>query len=828
MREPVHTPSSADGRAVPATPRVSPVRRARLWAQRHQLSDRIRSIGLPLALLGGAYAFGVVVNGVYPIKDWLFLRYAKAWALALYWFAGCLSAGYALARRLAPRLPLSEQLVLGAASGVYLSYLLIFAGGVGGLFRHPAFAVFSPALMIAAGARWSFPMLRRVGRHFDLGGRRWRTRVSLTERLLHWAALGFGLICLGLIYLSILAPDNASFDAIYYHLGLAEQYKVRGGIFPLGDGWLVEALPLLGSTLYAWAFIFPSNDLFDAMMACAHMEFVVFLATLACLPVVVRHLVPRARAASSWVAMFLFPCIVVYDAGLHSANDHIAAFWALPLWVALYRSWREFEPGRLALFAVAAAGALLTKYQCASLVLAPALALIGRAVWLGLRHRSLLWGRRLALTVLLGVVFTAPHWLKNWIWFGDPLFPALHAYLNVHPWYPRAAEILDWNYKRVMARPTGTLLEQLTQIARGSIQYAFRPESSFHKDWPIFGPLFLLSLTWLLFLRKSRRVWALAAATQCGICFWYFFSYYERYLQPLVPWMAAVVAGSILLIARRGWAARTALAAVLGLELVWGGDAYFIPHWLLKDSTISVSAALLSSGYRDNIATRQQFRFPHKAIGEALAPDARVLLHEHHLRLGLARPVLTDFAGFETGINYEDIHSAREVYDLYRKLGVTHLIWEYQRSAGVDSLAGDLRFWQFATEYSVNQQRFGILSVAEMPAQPPPAAPPGHIDQVAYLSCDRAYAPGLYPLPLMNTHEGDGRQVSPPVPAPDDPAKLAAFSQGADFLVENHRCYGKQWPLPSSVFEPFVLAVASPGEQLWVRKLEAPAPQPNP
>jgi hypothetical protein len=799
----------------------SRVRRA-LAGQLGQLPDRLRTIGLPLALIGCAGAFGVVVNERYPIADWLFFRYAKAWTLALYWFAGCLSAGYALVRRLAPRIPLSEQLVLSASSGVYLSYLVLFVGGVLGLYRQPAFAVLTPAALLAAGARWSFPMLRRLGRHFDLGQRRRRSRVSLPVWLLRWAVVTFGLICVGLLYLGILAPDNASFDSIYYHMGLAEQYKVKGGIFPAPEGWLVEALPLLASTLYAWAFIFPSNDLFDAMMTCAHMEFVVFLATLACLPVVVRCLVPRARSATAWVAMFLFPGIVVYDAGLHSANDHLAAFWALPMWVAAFRSWRRFEPGRLALFSIAAAGALLTKYQCASLVLAPVVALIGRAIWLGVRERSRNGGRGLALALLVGLAATTPHWLKNWIWFGDPLFPALHAYLNVHPWYPGAGEIIEWNYRRLMPRPEGTLGEQIRQIVRGSFEYAFQPETGFHGNWPIFGPLFTLSLTWLVFLRGARRLWLLAGATQCGIFFWYFFSYYERYLQPLVPWMAAVVAGSIVLITRRGWAARAALAALLGLEVVWGGDAYFIPHLLLKDSTIRATASLLSTGYRSDTAAREHFRFPHKAIGEALPPEAHVLLHEHHLRLGLARPVITDFTGYQTRISYQDMPSARAVYDLYRELGVTHLIWEHQSAAQVDSLAGDLRFWQFASQHAVGHQRFGILTVAELPAQAPPERAPGQVDRVAYLGCDRAYAPGLYPLPSLNTHLGDGRRVAPTVGAPESRDDLPSFSQDAEFLVVGPRCKGKQWPIPKQVFAPFVKAARRRAEELWVRKLEVP------
>ncbi|HWO09732.1 MAG TPA: hypothetical protein VNN80_09645, partial [Polyangiaceae bacterium] len=77
------------------------LQRARRWLAPRELAARLRSIGLPLVMLAGACFFGAIVNERVPFSEWLFFRYAKAWSLALYWFAGCLSAGYVLVRRLA-------------------------------------------------------------------------------------------------------------------------------------------------------------------------------------------------------------------------------------------------------------------------------------------------------------------------------------------------------------------------------------------------------------------------------------------------------------------------------------------------------------------------------------------------------------------------------------------------------------------------------------------------------------------------------------------------------------------------------------------------------
>jgi len=782
----------------------------------------LRSLGLLLALLASFGFFAAVTQRHEPWRDWQFFRYAKAWGLVIYWCSGCLSTGWAIMRWIGPRLPFFERCVFAASAGVYAGFTLLLLGGVAGAFRSAAFAVLLPAVMFAAGARWSIPSARRFLRHATLGERLRRAPARWFDRLTARAVMAFGLVCLALLYLNILTPDNANFDAIYYHLGLAEQYRVRGGIAPSPEGWVVEALPSLASTLYAWPFLFPSNDLFDAMMACAHLEYALFLATVFSLPLLVRRLVPGAGAKHAWVAMFLFPAAFFYDAGLHSGNDHIAAFWAPPLALAAWRAWRRLERGPLVCFAIAGAGALLTKYQCASLLLGPVIALFGRGAWLGWRRRAVAAVRDLGLATALGVLLTAPHWLKNWVWFGDPLFPGLRKYLDVHPWNPRANEVVEWIYQRTMPRPQGNFREQLIEIFKGSFTYAFEPLTGFHKTWPIFGPLFTLSLLWLPFLRGIQRVVWLAAATQVGIFFWYFFGYYERYLQPLVPWMAAVVAACTALIWKRGGSARVALGAMLGLVLVWGGDVYFFPHFLMKESPIAATSRWLAAAFEGKTEARERYRSPHKEIGEGLPADARLLLHEHHLRLGIGRPVVTDYAGFQTRFAYQDLPSARAVYDLYRELGVTHLLWEQRGALGTDTLAGDLRFWQFAARHTGTQKRYGKLTVAPL-GEPPPPAPP---DVVAYLSCDRAYERGLYPLAALDVRDGTGRHVPTPRPVPSDPARLVEFTREATLLVTSPTCKGKAFHIPAAVLDRFEQVARRKAEKLWVLRPGALAPPP--
>ncbi len=766
---------------------------------------------LPLALAFGFCFFAVIVNERYPLRNWLFFRYAKSWLLVLYWLAGVLSGGHAIVRRLAPRWSLSEQLVLSCATGVYLNYVLMFLGGVLGLYRHAAFAALLPVSLVGAGGRDLLAVLRRALRHWQAVRRSAPRPPSLLA-----AAIGaFGTIYLALLYLNILTPDNASFDAVYYHLGIPQQNEALGGIYRTPEGWIVDGLPLLASVLYTWPFVFPSTDLFDSMMACAHMEYVLFVATLVSVPVVVRWLVPRSPSWGAWVSMFLFPAIIVYDAGLHSGSDHIAAFWGVPIWLALRRSWDQLEPRAMVLFAVAASGALMTKYQAFGLIVAPALALLVRAAWLGMSKSGAPWRQGLAVALGVALSITTPHWLKNWIWYGDPLFPALYEYLSLRPYHPHATEALQQT-TQLLRRPHGSASEQLGQILRGAIQFPFwtRAHPDFHKDWPVFGPLFHLSVLWLPFLRGSKRTWHLLLATFAGLFFWYYFNHWERYLQPMVPWMAAVTAAALILIWRRGRVTKLAAIAMVGLEVVWGADAYFFPHLMLQDSPIRASASLIATGFNGELGKREEFLRPFKDIGDALPSGAVVLLHEHCPRLGLQAPVINDFPGFQTRISYQDLDSARAVYDLYRELGVTHIVHRNGQSSWLDNLAGDLRFWEFATNVATHRKRYGPFIVAEMPEAPPEQS---LSNMVLYLGCEASYGRGLHPLAALDIRPGNPGLVTPAVPLPKGTRALLELARQAGFLVTGSGCEHLDWP--ATVYSGFARAAKREKEELWVRRV---------
>lgn len=68
----------------------------------------------------------------------------------------------------------------------------------------------------------------------------------------------------------------------------------------------------------------------------------------------------------------------------------------------------------------------------------------------------------------------------------------------------------------------------------------------YHGKVPVFGSLFTLLTLCLPFLNNTRRIWCLVTLTLMAIVTWYSVHHQDRYLQTIVPWMAAVTAAIII------------------------------------------------------------------------------------------------------------------------------------------------------------------------------------------------------------------------------------------------------------------------------------------
>ena len=285
--------------------------------------------------------------------------------------------------------------------------------------------------------------------------------------------------------------------------------------------------------------------------------------------------------------MFLFPGIFLYDSSLSGGADHVAAFWAIPIFVALLRAWAEPGPRRTLVLGTFIAGAVLTKYTAVSIVAAPIVAMVGRSLWVGIaglirkapQKAKTAW-LGLGTFALSGAVLTAPHWLKNLLWYGDPAYPVLNKHFTLHPWTVDSAQYFALNLQNRLASPEGTWAERAWETLQTLFTFAFvhHDYPRFHHDIPVFGFLFTVTSVLLLTFKRTARSWGLVFATWVGLATWLSIHSRDRYLQALVPWMVAVTAAVIILAWRTHWLQRVLLSALVGVQVVWGGRCPLLPN----------------------------------------------------------------------------------------------------------------------------------------------------------------------------------------------------------------------------------------------------------
>jgi hypothetical protein len=764
------------------------------------LLERTRPALLAAVTCAAALGLGFFANTRVPVTTWLLWPYAGFWAATLLWLTCCLSVGHA-ALRLMPalRLRFRARLLFDLALGVLIFGEGLFLVGLFGLLRPPFFYLY-PAALAAIGLPGLVRDLARARRHFRAA----RARAQRPPSLLLGAALAFGTLAFAVVYLTIMVPENVAFDARSYHLPIAEHYAAWGRIGRFPEGWFGGVLPHLASWLYTWPFTLRTVNLFGHVELAAHLELALFVATVLATPLLVETLLPGRRARGSWAVFFLFPGLFLYDSSLGLAADHVLAFFAAPLAIAVAGFLRQ--PGNRArgvLAGLMMAGAALTKYQSMYLLVPAGLAILLvslRQLWRARGRPQALTGPAiLALTFLIA---TAAHWLANVVWHGNPVYPLLRGLFHSRPMVPGwPGTTLDPGFE-----PTGTLFEKLRDTAAAMFTFAFVPHdwAIFHRDVPVFGFLFTLTLPILLLARRAGRARALAAATLLGVFIWFWTYHQDRYLQGLLPWMVACTAAALQLAWSAGAGARVGVGLLVAVQLVWGNDVPWIPaHAMIGEAPALRALRLLSSTYRGDLRSRYEFDTGFEGLDKTLPKNAYVVLHEEYLRLGLNRRGIQDSLRLQAGIDYRQLARPDRVDDLLKSLGATHLVWARSASPNREiPISGELVFFGYALRYGEEQHPVGAFEVAKLPAHRPPPREPG---TVAYIGCASALEVPF--SEIDRAVEGGGAGAPPGNPS----AVIAA----AEFVVVEARCQSRVTPQDLASF----MEAPHWGDfTLWVRR----------
>ncbi|HEY0715906.1 MAG TPA: hypothetical protein VGF45_24700 [Polyangia bacterium] len=766
--------------------------------------------------------YAVWTHRFVPIADWFLVVCVPHWALSALFLGAALSAGWRLTSVLAPQaLVFSERLTYALALGTLTFGLGVFAGGWLGWFG-TVFFVAWPVLLIVVTAPAVVRDWRRIYRHH----RRLGWKLLIPNRATHAVAAVGLLLFLVANYLLVVTPENVGWDARWYHLAIAEQYAAQGAIRRFDEGWYLGTYPQLATWLYTWAFQ-AKQSLFHRVLLASHIEWTLFLATLPGMAALARR-VFRRRMTWASAALVLFPGILLYDSSLNAGADHVLAFWGPPLALAALRFWDACKPsvgsdrtafetaraGRFrsaVLVAALISGALLTKYQALYFLIPVAIVVLAG----GLKSRDPLC---VGLWVATCALLTAPHWLKNVLLHGNPTYPLLHAHFPSRPFHEGAALRLAESFIPQAFSLGGSLWSRAKETAIALGTFSFIPHNwpEFHGNRPVFGSLFTLLVPAALLVRMPARAWALIVAVHLGIVAWYVTNHQDRFLQALTPVMAVCVAGIIHAICHvaAGVRVRGALVALIGFQLVWGGDVYFIrTHAMVGDSPLKPFADRVAGGHERKSRDRFVWHDPLAELSRELPPSARVLIHEMKTKLGIGRPTVVDEIGWQGLFDYVSIDTPANVFDMWRRLGVTHALWKSDR--GDQSAMWLAREAVFGRTLKLHQraeiQNAGVrLSTLATEPGPPAAGTP---TRIVWLGCGGDPARGIYsPRALA--------QGQAPELAIDESTLTQSADQalrGANAAIVRSACGGLS-AAHTELGRSFEHAINAGGVTLWVRR----------
>ena len=758
---------------------------------------------LVVAAFGARY-FVRHVDAVYEVRHWLFFRLALLWSYVGLFSAACASVGHAALTRWlrVQHLPPLEAAVQSMAVGVVGFVLAMYVAGALGWYT-TGFAVALPVVMLAATGRDGLRMLRDLlaeARRAD------PARLRTT-----WLA-AVGALCVGIVYLGAFTPDSLNYDSTWCHLTVAQDYARAGRIVPFPADY-TKNVPQLASLIHTWGWLLPGLDAPLRWMLVLHNELGLFLWTLAGVAAGVRRLVDDQTLRGTWASFFLFPVIFVYDHNLGGAADHICAFFAVPILLATLQVCANFSPGNSVLLGIVSAGAIATKYQAVYLVL-PAVLVVG-GVW-SLRVTQHVRARRpgsanlqpsvsLArlvrsplLFALAGAVCVSPHFIRQTVFHHNPFYPFLQNVLtSSKPTTPDAAFLFSQTITDQNWVPKGGLWERLRNAGLLMLQFSFVPHYSFTGQSPMFGSLFTLLTPMICFVRERWRLLVALFLANVALLIWALVYNVDRNLQVFMPVMICATTALIIKCWQLGALARLGLVPLVALQVVWGADAAFYNGHDRMSSALS----LIRSGYEGRSHTRfRDYRHDFLAIGEALPPNARVLLHTSHQSLGIDRDIVLDWIGYQAYITYDHVHTPRELYDYYRARGITHLL----HMAGVRP-AGTRQeevLWDaFIQRYARSIGSYGGYKLLAMPDKPPPVTAPY---RVAVIDLP-GYSDGIYPIERLNTNEYLASQLrhyqtpESPLPGEKDKEAREALFRSVDAVMtgpsSSHHGARKQLPV---------------------------------
>lgn len=718
-------------------------------------------IAATLICAAGVYLFGRRVNGVYPVSEWLVWSLAPVVAYALLFNLACVAFGSFLLRLLLRDRPLPalerllQSMMLGLTAFVLALYVLGFCHVL-----KPALAIALPLGFLGAGFSEGRALWREL-----LAWRNELAPPSAVERVLGTLAVMAGGAALLLLYLEALDVSAFNFDAVWYHYPIAQDYARTGRIVPF-PGENHRAFPHLTSMVHTWALLVPAlREQAQHWMLSLHLEFAIVVWRLVGAATLARWLLGGRDVRGLWAGFFLFPSLFVYDQNIGGSADHFLGFFAVPVVLAAVRALERFDVRWCVLLGAAVGGHVLVKYQGVYVFAAAAVAVAVRIVfllaryWLRARRASLgaddvPWRGLLrgfgALTLVFTLV-TLPHFGKNAVFYGNPLYPLAQSIFKSS--YPKKQPgfYVEAPSKAVFSPKEQGIGRQLWAFGK-IFTYSFETANrNLTERRPYMGALFSLLLPCALLVPGRRRFAPVLGLVTVAFMVWANSAPNDRYLLSFYDLCIGSALALMVEVWRLGVAARIGLVPLVLLQVIWGGDAALF----YGKKQLSAALSLIAEGYEGKHEGRLSSRGAQAQVTRATPKDAVILARNYKGLLGLDRTVLSDIRAAQDYISYSNLKDTREFYDLVKSRGVTHLLLpEGQRKP--ERWNNTVLFSDLFRQAG-RPKRFSRLQLAALPSTPPPHSAP-YLVVVAGI---RGVPDGVWAVEQLDFDPRDAARFSP-------------------------------------------------------------------
>ena len=484
-----------------------------------------------------------------------------------------------------------------------------------------------------------------------------------------------------IVFLSLRAavPPTAP-DEVIYHLPVTSAFVQRGAVYPMFDNSLGN-FPFLIHMIYAVCLLAGSD-----IAARLFSFFLVVGTSLAIVGFCSRYLTQRTAAA----AMFAF-----FGAGIVvevAVTSRIDVSLAGMLFLCTYCMVNYLDTGHR--------GWLWTSSLLAGFSL-------------GIKHTAVIWltfvgvmylVQRLAINreriaqvlgsgimyVLLALAVASPWYIKNYVWFHNPVYPLLTGELaefgpnGIRYFDANDARRLDAYFNTARSEMPDVVKDQeteLTEAVNSRVQRHplrwwefFLKPSNYLMAEPYHYPNYLfLVIPFLVFLKKPKWIlWLLVLslgfvfAVTCT-------SWIARYLLPAYPALTIVATYTLIALSDRLKPPLQklyvyAISAALGVVLASSVQS------MRTFSSVSFLTGKLS--HRE-IVSRLTYYQPIRFINNQLPPNARILVVGAQLTYGIEREYLTDESWFATKWRRVLVRnrSYEEVNEDLKRQGFTHILY---------------------------------------------------------------------------------------------------------------------------------------------------------